>query len=78
MRNTNKPPRSNRNQLRPPPTSEEFDPTVAVFLTLIDRDMIAHPENLRAMDEGRSQRIAALVEGAVVDMDEDLGDEQIL
>jgi len=58
-------------------TSSE-DPVLAAFLAFLHKDMLAHPENIRPLDENLMARVAALVKDVVVDMDEDLGEESLL
>jgi len=57
---------------------DEDDPMIASFLAFLNRDMLAHPESIKPLDENLLRRIASLVEGVEVDMDEDLGDESLL
>jgi antitoxin PrlF len=57
---------------------DEDDPVIAAFLAFLNRDMLAHPENIKPLDENRSREIKALIEGVVVDEDEDLGEETLI
>jgi hypothetical protein len=54
------------------------DPVLAAFLAFLHKDMLAHPENIRPLDEALMARVADLVKGVEVDMDEDLGEESLL
>jgi antitoxin PrlF len=51
------------------------DPVLASFLAFLDEDMLKHPERILPLAEERSRRIKELVEGVVVDDNEDFGDE---
>lgn len=61
-----------------PLESPTEDPVLAAFLAFLHKDMVAHPENIRPLDEDLMARVAALVKDVVVDMDEDLGEESLL
>jgi hypothetical protein len=57
-------------------TTSESRPTdeyAASFLRLIDRDIQRNPQNIRPFDEALSREVATLVDGVVVDKNEDLG-----
>ena len=54
------------------------DPVIASFLAFLSQDMLARPESIRALDEDLWKKIDSLVEGIVVDENEDLGDEDLL
>lgn len=56
------------------PVSEDkdIDPSIGEFLQLLERDMIAHPENLRALTCEDFNRLEALIDGIVVDLDEEI------
>jgi len=49
--------------------SEGDDPGLGPFLGFLARDMVEHPERLRAVDAGLAQRIQALVGGVEVELD---------
>jgi hypothetical protein len=49
------------------------DEYAASFLRHINRDIQRNPQNIRPFDEALSREVASLVEGVVVDKDEDLG-----
>ena len=53
--------------------SQPADQYAASFLRLIDRDIQRNPQNIRPFDEALSHEVATLVDGVVVDKDEDLG-----
>ena len=48
---------------------EEEDPALLPFLRLMERDIAAHPERLRAMPEGLYRRLLAVTEGVNVPTD---------
>lgn len=48
---------------------EEADPALGAFLDFLTRDIVEHPERLRAMDTGLVRRIQSLVGGIEVDLD---------
>lgn len=54
------------------------DPVIASFLAFLNQNMVSHPENIRALGEDLSSRIASLVGGVMVNQDEDFGDEDLL
>lgn len=47
----------------------EHDPVLGAFLEFLEKDMAAHPEHLRAVDENAILRAVNLVEGVDVDLD---------
>jgi antitoxin PrlF len=48
----------------------EEDPCVDAFLSFLAKDMEAHPESIAALSPALMQRIAGLIEGAQIDVDE--------
>ena len=54
------------------------DPVIDSFLAFLTQDMLARPDSIRPLDEGKMAKVAALVKDVVVNMDEDLGDEDLL
>lgn len=56
--------------VRPEPS--EADPAVGAFLDLLEADVKAHPEGVRAFDGGLRDRMAALVASVEVDLDAEL------
>jgi hypothetical protein len=56
----------------------ETDPVMASFLAFMTQDMEDHPETIKPLSAARMRRIAELTKGIVVDLDEDLGDEELL
>lgn len=56
----------------------ETDPVLASFLAFLAKDMEDHPETIKPLSAARMRRIAELTKGVVVDLDEDLGDEELL
>ena len=54
------------------------DPVISSFLALLTQDMLERPQSIRPLHEARMARIAELVDGVAVDMNEDLGDEDLL
>ena len=48
---------------------DEGDPALGAFLDLLEADMTAHPERLRAFDGGLRDRLQALVGGIDADLD---------
>ncbi len=48
---------------------EDGDPALAPFLALLAHDIAAHPERLRAIDEGLVRRIRDLVGATDLDLD---------
>jgi antitoxin PrlF len=50
------------------------DPVLSAFLAFLDRDMKNHPERIRPMTSRDLVGLQKLLEGVVVDRDEDLGD----
>lgn len=55
---------------RAPEIYEEHDPALLPFLQLLERDIAAHPERLRAMPEDLYQRLLAVTDSVEVDLDE--------
>jgi len=53
--------------------SRPADECAASVLRIIDRDIQRNPKNIRPFGEALSREVASLVEGVVVDKDEDLG-----
>lgn len=53
--------------------SRPTDEYAASVLRLIDRDIQRNPQNIRPFYEALSHEVATLVDGVVVDKDEDLG-----
>lgn len=49
---------------------EDADPVVGVFLDFLERDMIAHPENIQPLSEALMTRMKDLVGHIKVDLDE--------
>jgi hypothetical protein len=62
----------------PQQEEEHDDPVLAAFLDLLARDMEAHPEKIKPLDEAQMRRVEELTAGMVFDPDEDLGDEDLL
>jgi hypothetical protein len=62
----------------PQQEEEHDDPVLAAFLDLLARDMEAHPEKIKPLDGAQMERITELVKGVKVNLDEDLGDEDLL
>lgn len=59
------------------PTERE-DPVVEAYLAFMAKDMEAHPENIKPLDEKRFQDAVRLTAGIEFDPDADLGDEDLL
>jgi antitoxin PrlF len=57
---------------------EHEDPVLDAFLDLLAKDMEAHPDRIRPMDEAQMLRDLELTKDVVVDFDEDLGEESLL
>ena len=57
---------------------EEDDPVLGPFLALIAKDMAENPHKIRPLDENLMAEIAELTQGVEVDLDDDLGDEDLL
>ena len=51
---------------------EAGDPALGAFLDFVEADIKAHPERLRAYDGVLHDRLKALVEEVIVDLDEPL------
>ncbi|SDT90393.1 type II toxin-antitoxin system PrlF family antitoxin [Stappia sp. ES.058] len=47
----------------------EPDPALGAFLDFLEKDIAAHPERLRAVDENTVRHAVDLVEGVDVDLD---------
>ena len=54
---------------------DEDDPVVSRFLAFLARDLDAHPERIRAVDQGLVERIGSLVGNANIDLDTPLAAE---
>lgn len=54
--------------------SPDDDPVLGAFLAFLEREMQAHPEDIRALSPESLARAEALVGHLVVDPEEDLGD----
>ena len=54
---------------------DEDDPVLNAYLTLIERDMLEHPERIQPLDPSLLARIESLVGGMEIDLHENLGDE---
>jgi antitoxin PrlF len=52
--------------------SEQADPVVTAFLSFLEKDMIAHPEHIKAFPADLLERGLALTAGIVVNLDEPL------
>lgn len=52
--------------------AEEGDPALGAFLDLVEADIKAHPERLRAFDGALHDRLKALVGDLDIDLDEPL------
>lgn len=52
------------------PVEEDADPVVHTFLDFLERDMIAHPENIQPLSEAWMARMKGLVDHIEVDIDE--------
>jgi hypothetical protein len=57
---------------------EHEDPILDAYFEFLARDMKAHPERVRPLNEKQWARIGKLVEGIEVNLDEDLGEEDLL
>ncbi|WP_454743795.1 type II toxin-antitoxin system PrlF family antitoxin [Cupriavidus necator] len=60
---------------RATPAAQEEDPALEPFLSLLERDIEAHPERLRPVSVGLLTKIAALTEGVEYNIDEPLPEE---
>jgi antitoxin PrlF len=63
------------------PSDEEFDkndPVLEAFLAFLAKDMADHPEQIKPLDENMFKRAEELTKGMIIDMDEDLGDEELI
>lgn len=56
----------------------EEDPVLSSFMSFIAADMQRSPEHIRPLDSSLMARIAELVEGVGLAVDENLGDEAII
>jgi antitoxin PrlF len=56
--------------------TQEDDPVLGRFLALLEGDMAAHPERLHPIGADFVERIAALVDGVEVNLDEPLADDE--
>ena len=54
--------------------AREDDPALGGFLTLLEADLAAHPDRLHPISAEFVERIATLVDGVTVDLDEPLTD----
>lgn len=57
-----------------PPPAE--DPVVSAFLAFVEKDMLAHPERIVALDPALVRRAQALVEDVEIDLDVPLEDDE--
>jgi antitoxin PrlF len=57
---------------------DKADPVMASFLAFLAQDMANHPEKIKPLSAARMRRIAELTKGVAVNLDEDLGDEELL
>lgn len=55
--------------------AEDADPVIGRFLSFLAEDMAAHPDRLRAVDTGLVQHLQSLTEGADIDLDAPLSDD---
>jgi hypothetical protein len=53
---------------------DERDPILDAYLAFIEREMEAHPENIKPLSESLRAEVEELTGGVEVDLDEDLGD----
>jgi antitoxin PrlF len=60
-------------QRAPAAPATDDDPALVAFLAFVDQDLRAHPERVRAMTGADIAGLEKLLEGVVVDRDEDLG-----
>jgi len=63
---------------QPQQEEEHDDPVLNAFFDLLARDMEQHPERIKPLNEAQMERITELVKGVKVNLDEDLGDEDLL
>ena len=57
------------------PDSENDDPALAPFLTLLEHDIVNHPERLKPIAAELVERLHDLVDGIEVDLEDALPDE---
>lgn len=52
------------------------DPAILAFLLFLEKDISAHPENLKSMNENLYQSIKSNIEGVEFDLDSPLSDDE--
>jgi len=58
--------------------NKEEDPVIMSFLAFLEGDLARNPQNIVAFPPALYARMAELIEGVVVDLDEDLGADVVL